>query len=222
MTARAAAALRFFAGLCLGLLVRAWVFSLRVRVTAPAGFDASDRAVLAFWHGQQMALLGARSLAGKASVLVSRSRDGDLQSGVMTALGFRVVRGSSSRGGARALALLVRALRSGESVALSVDGPRGPRHVAKPGAASAAFASAARLVPVASAVQSSVVLRRAWDAFEIPLPFSRVAIVIGPGIAADEARAEPGRLGHGIEACRRRAEALLPPHAGTAEKEARS
>jgi len=164
--------------------------------------------VLSFWHGQQMALLAVHGLAGDAAVLVSRSKDGDLQSGVMTALGFRVVRGSSSRGGARALSELIGFLRRGAGVALSVDGPRGPRHVAKGGAAAAAGAAGALLFPVASAARRTWVLTRAWDHFEIPLPFSEVAIVVGTPLPAAEARARPELLGYAIDASRERAEQL--------------
>jgi lysophospholipid acyltransferase (LPLAT)-like uncharacterized protein len=197
--------------------VRLWVFTYRVRLAAPPGFEGGA-AVLSFWHGQQMALLAARRLAGEAAaVLVSRSKDGDVQSGVMTALGFRVVRGSSSRGGARALTALIELLRRGYGVALSVDGPRGPRHVAKGGAAVAAFAAGTRLFPVASAARRTCVLTKAWDRFEIPLPFSEVAVVIGAPLVAADARANPELLGRAIEACRRRAERLAGVRVGAAD-----
>jgi lysophospholipid acyltransferase (LPLAT)-like uncharacterized protein len=202
--------------------VRLWVFTYRVRVAAPPGFEGGS-AVLSFWHGQQMALLGARRLAGDAAVLVSRSRDGDVQSGVMTALGFRVVRGSSSRGGTEALTALIGLLRRGSAIALAVDGPRGPRHVAKGGAAAAAGATGAPLFPVASAGRRTWVLAKAWDRFEIPLPFSEVAIVIGAPVPAADARTRPELLGRALEACRGRAERLagVSPSAADSPSEAR-
>src|SRR3569832_960314 len=104
----------------LGLLVRIWVSLLRVRVELPAGFGERRAHALSFFHGHQMALLGGRRFAPGAVVLVSHSRDGDLQAGVMTALGFSVVRGSSSRGGAKALSARVR----GPSTASAIDAPR--------------------------------------------------------------------------------------------------
>jgi lysophospholipid acyltransferase (LPLAT)-like uncharacterized protein len=189
-------------------LVRIWVSTLRVRVEMPEDFVARRACALAFFHGQQMALLGGRSFARGATVLVSRSRDGDLQAGVMTALGFRVVRGSSSRGGARALTELVRGLRRGETVALAVDGPRGPRHVAKPGVLAAARAARTPLHPVASASRRALTLSRAWDGFEIPLPFTKVAVVVGGGMLAGGARNDPASISSAIVACRERAESL--------------
>jgi lysophospholipid acyltransferase (LPLAT)-like uncharacterized protein len=196
---------RFCLGFCLGLLVRIWVSTLRVRVEAPEGFVVHRACALAFFHGHQMALLGARKLVRGAVVLVSRSRDGDLQAGVMRALGFRVVRGSSSRGGARALAELVRSLRRGETVALAVDGPRGPRHVAKPGVAAAARAAEVPLLAAASAPHRALTLSRAWDRFEIPLPFTTVAVVV----QGTEARDDPTTLSASIIACRERAEDMV-------------
>jgi lysophospholipid acyltransferase (LPLAT)-like uncharacterized protein len=201
-------AVRFWIGFCLGLLVRIWVSTLRVRVEAPAELVAGGGRVFAFFHGQQMALLGAKRFARGAVVLVSRSRDGELQAGVMTALGFRVVRGSSSRGGARALSGLVRALACGNAIAVTVDGPRGPRHVAKAGAAAAAGATGAPLYPAASAGRRTLTLARTWDGFEIPLPFSVVVVVVGGAVSATEARNEPALLAAAIAACRTRADRI--------------
>jgi lysophospholipid acyltransferase (LPLAT)-like uncharacterized protein len=177
-------------GTLLGFLVRLWVWTLRVTVTGEGAalLSAREPLVIAFLHGQQMALLGARR-AG-AAVIVSHSADGDVQAGVMAALGFVVVRGSSSRGGARALAAVTKRLRAGNDAVFAVDGPRGPAGVPKPGAAMAAVATGARLLPVAAAARGRIVLRRSWDAFEIPLPFTRVAIVVG---AAVQGTAELGR-----------------------------
>ncbi|HEX4337857.1 MAG TPA: DUF374 domain-containing protein [Polyangiaceae bacterium] len=190
--------------------MRLWVATLRIRVALPPSFSAGGARVVAFWHGQQMALLAARRLVRGAVVLVSHSKDGDVQAGVMTALGFRVVRGSSSRGGAVALAALVGALRAGGKVALAVDGPRGPRHVAKGGAAAAAHAAEAPLFPAACASRSAFVLSRTWDGFELPLPFSRVAIIVGAPLALSPtaSRTDPHRLGKALAVSRRRAERL--------------
>jgi lysophospholipid acyltransferase (LPLAT)-like uncharacterized protein len=164
--------------------------------------------VFAFWHGQQMALLAAPRMA-ETAVMVSLSRDGSLQTEVMRRAGLVVVRGSSSRGGARALSRIVRLLREGTSAAFAVDGPRGPRGVAKPGAALAAAASGAALVPVASAARRTIVVRSAWDRFEIPVPFSQVAVVAGPPLLGRDAVDAPELIGSGIEAARRCAEALV-------------
>ena len=200
---------RFVLGYLLGLFVRLWTFTYRVVVLAPAGTTEHRPSVFCFWHGQQMALVAARRRACDATVLVSRSRDGEVSAGVMTALGFGVIRGSSSRGGALALRESISALRRGGAALFAVDGPRGPSQVPKPGAAYAASAARAALVPVATAAALRLVLRRAWDGFEIPLPFSRVAVVVGTAVSAPSAVARPELVALALSECRERAEALV-------------
>jgi lysophospholipid acyltransferase (LPLAT)-like uncharacterized protein len=190
---RAAGALLL--GWVLGLVARAWLGTLRVRVAEdPALQSASDRPwVLAFWHGAQWPLLAWRRRR-RTVVLVSLSSDGALQARALGLQGFRVVRGSSSRGGARGLAALVRVMkREGADAAFAVDGPRGPLGVVKPGAVAAARATGAVLVPVAGAVRRGVVLARTWDRFAIAWPFSRVDVALGAPIdpaAVEDPRAE--------------------------------
>jgi lysophospholipid acyltransferase (LPLAT)-like uncharacterized protein len=199
--------LRRALGVALGCLVWVWVRTLSV-VVESSGTVGSSRRVLAFLHGQQMALLAARGTAPVA-VLVSHSKDGEVQARVMRTLGFRIARGSSSRGGATGLMRIVRLIQGGLDAAFAVDGPRGPARVPKPGAARAARLGGAALVPVASASARKIVLRRAWDAFEIPLPFSRVAVVLGAPIVPADAERAPELLAAAILAARARAERLL-------------
>jgi lysophospholipid acyltransferase (LPLAT)-like uncharacterized protein len=194
-------------GTALGCLVWVWVRTLSV-VVESSGTAVASRRVFAFFHGQQMALLAA-GRTSVAAVLVSHSRDGDIQAAVMESLGFRIARGSSSRGGRSGLMRIVRLVRSGLDSAFAVDGPRGPVRVPKPGAARAARLAGAALVPVASACARKIVLRRTWDAFEIPLPFSRVAIVIASPIAPFEAERTPEILGAALAVARARAEFLV-------------
>lgn len=177
--------MRAIVGFLLGLLVRVWVATWRVRVLGATGlFDLEVPLVFGFWHGRQMALLGAQRRR-PAVTLVSWSRDGELQAGAMRALGFRVVRGSSSRGGAAGLRRLARALRRRASDAVfAVDGPRGPVGFAKPGVARAAKLTGGVVVPVGSAVSRAIRIRRSWDDFEIPLPFARVVVVLGAPLHA--------------------------------------
>jgi lysophospholipid acyltransferase (LPLAT)-like uncharacterized protein len=175
------------------LIARLWLATLRVRVIVdPALESASARPwVLAFFHGTQWPLLAWRRRRSTV-VLVSLSKDGSMQARALALQGLRVVRGSSSRGGARGLAALVRTMkRDTADAAFAVDGPRGPYGVAKQGAVTAARATGALLVPMGSAARSSIVLERAWDRFRIAWPFSRVTVTLGAPIepAADCARA---------------------------------
>jgi lysophospholipid acyltransferase (LPLAT)-like uncharacterized protein len=171
-------------GVLLGLVARLWLATLRVRVVAhpELAARASEPWVLAFFHGTQWPLLAWRR-RGATVVLVSLSRDGALQARALSLLGLLVVRGSSSRGGARGLASLVRAMRARHAdAAFAVDGPRGPYGVAKPGAVVAARQAGAWLVPMGSAAARGVVFARAWDRFTLAWPFSRVAVALGAPI----------------------------------------
>jgi lysophospholipid acyltransferase (LPLAT)-like uncharacterized protein len=168
-------------GVLLGLVARVWLATLRVRVVRhPALEGVDDRPwVLAFWHGTQWPLLAWRRRR-RTVVLVSLSRDGAMQARALALQGLRVVRGSSSRGGARGLAALVRAMkREGADAAFAVDGPQGPRGTVKAGAIVAARLAGAVLVPMAGVVRRGIVLRRAWDRFAIAWPFTQVDVVLG-------------------------------------------
>jgi lysophospholipid acyltransferase (LPLAT)-like uncharacterized protein len=182
---------RALVGTLLGLVVRVWLATLDVRVVShPALESAQGRPwILAFWHGKQLPLLAWRRRR-RTVVLVSYSGDGALQARALAIQGLCVVRGSSSKGGARGLASLVRTMkRDGADAAFAVDGPRGPLGIVKSGAVVAARATGGVVVPVASRVLRGVVLQKAWDKFAIAWPFTRVDVVLGrpidPGIAAD-------------------------------------
>ncbi len=171
-------------GIVLGLIARVWLATLRVRVDVdPALLTCGARPwVLAFFHGTQFPLL-AWQRRRHTLVLVSLSRDGAMQARALKLQGLGIVRGSSSRGGARGLATLVRRMRREHAdAAFAVDGPRGPYGRVKPGAALAARAVGGVLVPMGSAVGKGIVLVRAWDRFAVAWPFARVVITLGAPI----------------------------------------
>jgi lysophospholipid acyltransferase (LPLAT)-like uncharacterized protein len=167
-------------------LVRGLGASLRVREYRSPGLDAIWRArrpvIYAVWHGRILMLPYLYGRRG-VHVLTSRSRDGEVLSRFVQGFGVRVVRGSSSRGGTRALLTLARLVREdGAEILVVPDGPRGPRHVAQPGAVLLAKMTGAPVVPVAFAATPGTVLR-SWDAFLVPHPFARAVVVFGHPIA---------------------------------------
>jgi lysophospholipid acyltransferase (LPLAT)-like uncharacterized protein len=202
--------MRLALGALVGLLARAWLLTLRLTlVVDPALAAARPRPfALAFWHGQQFALL-RWAQHQRIVALVSRSRDGELVAAALARLGIGSARGSSSRGGAGALKAVVRALRRGVDAAFAVDGPRGPARVVRSEGGQAGVLEAARLgggvvVPMAAACARCHVFARAWDRFELPLPFTRVAVVLGAPLGAD--LATPAALGAAIDGARAAAE----------------
>jgi lysophospholipid acyltransferase (LPLAT)-like uncharacterized protein len=167
-------------------LIRALTASLRLHEYLAPGLEARWRAkqpvIYTMWHGQilLMPYLYGRRL--RMCALTSRSRDGEILARFVQGFGFTVVRGSSSRGGARALLMLARAVREGADIVIIPDGPRGPRHVAQGGAVMLAKMTGIPMIPVACAASSKTVLK-SWDAFIIPRPFARVAVLFGAPIS---------------------------------------
>ncbi len=187
-------------GVLAAWLVRAWIATLRVRVHGAELLDAPHGArVLAFFHGTQL-LLHAIGRRRRTCVMVSHSRDGSIQAAALETLGFDVVRGSSSRGGMRALASMVHKLRQPQTDAVfAVDGPRGPYGVVKPGVLVAAENAGAHVIPAGAAAKRGLVLERAWDRFVLPYPFTRVDIVLGAPVKLGEGAG--ARLANAISEC---------------------
>ena len=115
----------------------------------------------------------------KASVLTSASKDGEILSQVIQRFHIGVVRGSSSRRGAVAMREMIAVLESGADMTITPDGPRGPVYQFGPGALKLAELTGAALLPYRIRYRSFWELKT-WDRFQIPKPFSRVDIVIGP------------------------------------------
>lgn len=179
-----------FGAWLLSWLVRLLLGTLRVEIR---GAKAPSRPfIYAFRHGQQLSLL-RYPRPDRVTLLASLSRDGSIQNHVMRRFGFEVIRGSSSRGGAAGLLALIRAARSGSSIAMAVDGPRGPEGVVKKGVLAVAKSSRLSILPLVSAASSRWCLRKSWDKFEIPKPWSRVVIICGSPISIPE-RVDEGEL----------------------------
>ncbi|MBN1549903.1 lysophospholipid acyltransferase family protein [bacterium] len=134
--------------------------------------------ILVHWHEDDLSLIGPHRYRNYC-VLISHSRDGDILAHVMSKLGYSVVRGSSSKGGARGLIQLIRKAKSGSNVIVTVDGPRGPRHIVKPGAILLSQKSKQPIITVAAVAAKRYVFRKSWSQTYLPAPFSRVIIGYG-------------------------------------------
>jgi hypothetical protein len=160
--------------------------------------------VLAFWHGRSIMLpfLHRHAAACGAQVWIMNSphRDGQIVSRALERFGIHCTEGSSSRGAVAGTLQLARALRSGVSIALAADGPRGPAGVAKPGAMELATISGTPIYPLAISASRSVRLG-SWDRLMIPLPGSRVVCVVGEPLlpAATHGRVERAALAGELE-----------------------
>ena len=165
-----------------------------------------QRFILAFWH--RHLLLMPWAYRGKGiSVLVSRSKDGELISRTVAHLGIATARGSSSRAGAIGLHALLRQARSGMDIAFTPDGPRGPALEVQPGVLMAAKATGWPIVPVALGASRAWRLR-SWDRMLVPKPGARLQVCYGEPLSVPrEASVEPfaADLKGRLDACEARA-----------------
>jgi lysophospholipid acyltransferase (LPLAT)-like uncharacterized protein len=165
------------AGAALAALARTW----RIDVSGAEHLAEARRRgsfVFALWHRTLLPLLWWHR-AQDVTLLVSRHDDGALVADAATLLGYRVVRGSSTRGGATAFRALLRALASGAAVAVTPDGPRGPGGVVKPGVVAAARRTGAPILPVTATADRAWRVS-SWDRLAVPRPFARVRVAYGP------------------------------------------
>jgi hypothetical protein len=135
--------------------------------------------IFALWHDELFPLTYLHRHEGVVAV-VSSSKDGEILARVMERLGFGTVRGSSSRKGLKALLAALKEVRTkGRHVVLTVDGPRGPRHQAKPGAVFLASKAGVPIMPVRVRISRVKIFEKAWDRFQLPLPFARCEAIYG-------------------------------------------
>lgn len=192
--ARRAAAIAFAAS----PMMRALGSTLRWRVEGMHHYDAivasGKQPIFAFWHGRILpATLFWRDRG--IVVITSENFDGEWIARIIRRFGYRSARGSTSRGGARALVQLRRELASGHPVAFTLDGPRGPARVAQPGAVWLAAATGSPLLPFHIEANPAWTMG-SWDRTQIPKPFSTVAVAISSPLevtGTDDHAIEQGR-----------------------------
>jgi len=180
--------------------------TLRWRTEGLEHFDAIVRGgrqpVMAFWHGR---ILPATYYFRRRGIVVitSENFDGEWIAGIIERFGYGTARGSTSRGGAKALVQMKRDMEAGKPTAFTIDGPRGPARVAQAGAVWLSKVTGNPVIPFhAEATRHWTV--NSWDRTQIPKPFATVAMAIGEPFVvpadADDA---------GIEQARRRLETTL-------------
>ena len=195
-------------------LYRLWCSTFRIRETGREALDALDAtgkpAVYCLWHDELFALMHVRRNL-RIVTIVSQSNDGEYLARLLQALGLKTARGSSSKGGLKALLHTARLMRQENyNGCITVDGPRGPRHKVKPGAIILAFRTPAHVIPIRLFPHRAKKFH-SWDRFQLPLPFSKVDIVFGAPylLSADELTERELEREH-LE-LERRLQALRPP-----------
>ena len=131
--------------------------------------------VYAFWHGEQFLLIPFHRNQ-RIGLMVSLSRDGERQARLTSSLGYVPFRGSSTRGAVAGLVGLIGHVRKGHDAGMAVDGPKGPLHEPKPGVLTLAYKTGAAVLPLRVRPSACWRLKKTWDAYFIPRPFSNVTL----------------------------------------------
>jgi lysophospholipid acyltransferase (LPLAT)-like uncharacterized protein len=152
------------------------------------------------WHGRMM-VAASQFRDVDVRVLVSMSGDGQLAVDFLERLGYGTLRGSTSKAGSRALREMLGTLRDSVTVAITPDGPRGPRHAVSRGPAFLARETGLTILPVGFGVDRAW-YARSWDRFTIPKPFTRVCVAYGESIQVppDASDEDLKRVGDEIQA----------------------
>jgi lysophospholipid acyltransferase (LPLAT)-like uncharacterized protein len=143
-------------------------------------YQSGHRAIFTVWHGRIFPATYYWRRRGIA-VMTSMNRDGEAIAQCIKRFGYVAPRGSSSRGGFRALGEMVREIRQGRDCGFTVDGPRGPKYIAKQGPVLLAFKTGAAIFCFHISMKHKLQLK-SWDEFQIPLPFTQAVVLKAPPI----------------------------------------
>ncbi len=170
--------------------------------------------ILAFWHGRILMMPYCWRRSVPIHMLISQHRDGQIIARTVSHFGIRTVSGSSSKGGSAALRGLLKALKGGQCVGITPDGPRGPRMRASDGIVQVARLSGAPIIPCSFSARRRKVMP-SWDRFVLALPFSSGAFVWGrpievpPDASSDALEAARAAVEAGLNAITDEADRLM-------------
>jgi hypothetical protein len=172
---------------------------------------AGERIIYAFWHRSIFSAMWHWRNTGVV-VMNTTNFDGQWTRRVIERLGYGTAQGSSSRGGLKGLAVMARRMEEGRDVAFTIDGPRGPRYVAKPGPVMLARRTSMPILVFHAGLERAWTLEKSWDRLQIPQPFSRGVIFVHPPVrvpadaSPDAMEAKHAEMQSALEAVRDRAE----------------
>lgn len=166
------------------LLSKLLNYTLSVKLIIHPDVNSTEQYIYCFWHGKQfMPVMRMRRLGNQKLVaLVSASRDGEMLTTWLRSIGYKVIRGSSSRKAVSGLKKLLHFAKNGYSLGIAADGPRGPIFQAKSGAVYLAAKTGVKIVPIGTVYENAIQFR-AWDKYQLPKPFSKTVFYLGQPIA---------------------------------------
>lgn len=197
-------------------LVKIWAKTMSVEVhgDVDAMLKTNERGqplIAATWHGDIFPIACfSHKIAKHFCVFISQSKDGEFIARILESFGAMPVRGSSSRGGVRALLQAKRIMEKEKRIAvITMDGPRGPRRKAKDGVVFLAQRAGAKVVPVRIDCERKKIFN-SWDKFVLPLPFTRFHVYIGDPIEVTDEKLDKETLAHEKDRLEKTMHELLP------------
>jgi lysophospholipid acyltransferase (LPLAT)-like uncharacterized protein len=173
------------AGVAFFLLIKLIGRTIRWQVEGWENWEAANAdgrvPIYAFWHNR-IFLATHFFQRRRIVVMTSQSFDGEYIARFIQRFGYGAARGSSTRGAVGAIVEMTRLVRAGSPAGFSIDGPKGPRYVAKMGAVLLAKKTGQPILPFTITTQRFWEAKRSWDGFQVPLPFSRARLEIAPPI----------------------------------------
>ncbi len=172
------------------LLIKVIGSTVRFKIEGWENWEAVSRdgkiPIYTFWHNRVF-LATYFWQKRRIVVMTSQSFDGEYIARFIQRFGYGAARGSSTRGAVGAIIEMARLMRAGSPTAFTIDGPKGPRYVAKMGAVLLAKKTGQPILPFTITAQKFWEAKRSWDGFQVPFPFSRARVDIAPPIyvAAD-------------------------------------
>jgi len=164
--------------------IRSLLFTCQWQVSGREHWDTATRAhgpvIIALWH-ESIAFASYYFRKEAFCALSSQSFDGEIAARLVGAFGHTVVRGSTTHGGSAALRGMAEVLDRGRNITLTLDGPKGPRRLAKPGVGILSARTQTHVMPIAFSVEPVRHLK-SWDRFPLPPPFARIRVLMGPAI----------------------------------------
>ena len=186
-----------YIGVLIGFFVHYYSKLLRFQIHSAPSIDFDSQTyIFTFWHNRTLVapeLFQRMTSSAKLTCLTSPSRDGTIIESMMALYGIESVRGSSSRRGKQAMIEMIKTLRSGSSLAITPDGPRGPRYKMDPGLIKLAAKTQTLVVP-AQIEYSTYWELKTWDKFRIPKPFSTVTLKMHEPILLPKSLSDEGVL----------------------------
>ncbi|WP_291327578.1 lysophospholipid acyltransferase family protein [Desulfovibrio sp. UCD-KL4C] len=158
--------------------------------------NRNDPVMLALWHNELFSLTSYGMTKGFPYVtMASDSRDGQIITETLERVGYKVARGSSTRGGVKAMLGMTRLMKKeGRIGVITVDGPKGPRHKIKQGILAIAQKTDSLIIPMRAYVDNPIVFEKSWDRFEVAKPFSRCKVFMGAPFKVTDQKLSPDIL----------------------------